>query len=163
ARPRPHGTRPRSCPLLTSYLLTSYKKGSVMLAQTFESALPTATASDVSHGDIDWAGRWFNLVEELQGEFVGMRGGLVQPDGCWAWTFGGHGRFDGLGGFVDLRRRTKAATDLPVPVRRARRPSLLQRIAAVVRLCAERPRVAGHWRRQDAAWRPGQVQCRQGD
>jgi len=134
-----------------------------MLAQTLESALPVAPMSEKMHDDIDWAGRWFDLVEELQGEFVGMRGELVQPDGSVSWTFVPHARFDGLGGFVDLLRRTTAAKDLPVPVRRTQRPSLWQRIAALARLCAEPPRVAARWIRQDPAWRPGEVKYRQGD
>ena len=134
-----------------------------MLAQTLSSTLPPAAESEESHRGIDWAGRWFDLIEELQGEFVGMRGGLVQPDGSIAWTFVPHARFDGLGGFVDLLRRTTAAKDLPVPVRRTQRPSLWQRIAAVAQLCAERPRVAGRWRHQAAAWRPGEDQCREGN
>jgi hypothetical protein len=87
----------------------------------------------------------------------------MQPDGSTAWTFVPHARFDGLGGFVDLLRRTTAARDLPVPVRRSQRPTLWQRIAAVAHLCAEKPRVAGRWKNQDASWKPGAVRCQQGD
>lgn len=132
-----------------------------MLAHALErQASATVGKAD---NDIDWAGRWFDLVEDLQGEYVGMRGGLVQPDASVAWTFVPHARFDGLGGFVDLLRRTTAARDLPVPVRRAQRPTLWQRVAAVAHLCAEKPRVAGRWKHQDITWRPGAVRCQQGD
>jgi hypothetical protein len=123
---------------------------------------PASVASEKLRSDVDWAGRWFDLVEELQGEFVGMRGGLLKPDGSVSWTFVPHARFDGLGGFVDLLRRTTAAKDLPVPVRRSQRPSLRQRIVAVARLCSERPRPAGRWRCQDPSYRPGEVRYREG-
>lgn len=121
-----------------------------------------ASAATLQNADVDWAGRWFDLVEELQGEHVGMRGGLVATDGSVSWTFVPHARFDGLGGFVDLLRRTTSAAHIPVPVRRAQRPSVWQRMSALVKLATETPRVAGRWSAQDTSWQPGAVRCREG-
>lgn len=116
----------------------------VLIAAPLAAAKPT-----LPRDEIDWAGRWFDLVEELQGEYVGMRGGLVQPNGATDWTFVPHARFDGLGGFVDLLRRTTAAPDLPVPSRRAPLPTVWQRAKALIDLCRAPVLVAGRWKRQD--------------
>lgn len=106
------------------------------------------------HGDNpDWAGMWFELVQELSGEFVGMRGGIRRADGSIAWTYVPHAFYDGLGGFVNLLRQETGLPDIAIPVRKSRKPSWLQRAAAVYRLVATRPKVAALWKSQDMSWR----------
>jgi hypothetical protein len=109
----------------------------MMRAQTSESAIPVEAKSEKMHGDVNRAGRGFGLVEELQSDFVGKCSGLLQPDGSVTWTFVLHARFDGLGGFVDLLRRTTAAEGLRGPLRRAPRPSLWERITPLAGLYAD--------------------------
>ena len=84
-----------------------------------------------------------------------MRGGLVQPDGSIAWTFVSHARFDGLGGFVDLLRRTTARRTCRSRSPRPR-PSLWQRIAALAGSARSPARRRG-LETPGPACRPGEV------
>jgi hypothetical protein len=101
----------------------------------------------------DWAGLWFDVVEELSGEFVGMRGGRLCADGRIAWTYMPHASYDGLGGFVHLLRQETGFADIRIPVRRSRKPTWLQRMAALLRVLAEKPRTPAVWKSQDLTWR----------
>ena len=96
----------------------------------------------------DWSGAWFKIVESGWGEYIGMRGGRLQPDGSIAWTFLSHADYDGLGGFVHLLRRTTGA-HVEVPVRKSRKPSFWARTAALLQLLARKPRPAAAWREMD--------------
>ncbi len=101
----------------------------------------------------DWSGLWFKHVEETCGEYAGMRGGRRQPDGSIAWTSLSHAVYDGLGGFVHLLRQSHGS-HVAVPVRKSRKPSLLQRAAALLRLIARKPVPAAAWTAMAASWQP---------
>jgi hypothetical protein len=108
-------------------------------------ALPAA-----GHAVTDWSGAWFKIVEGGWGEYIGMRGGRLQPDGSIAWTFLSHADYDGLGGFVHLLRRD-AGAQVEVPVRKSRKPSVWARAGALLQLLARKPQPAAAWKDMDAA------------
>jgi hypothetical protein len=97
----------------------------------------------------DWSGLWFKLVEETWGEYVGMRGGLLQPDKSTKWTFLSHADYDGLGGFVHLLRGSANGRTIAVPVRRSSKPSWLVRTGAFLRLLAQPIVPAAAWKGMD--------------
>ncbi|HJU29992.1 MAG TPA: hypothetical protein VJ740_00995 [Hyphomicrobiaceae bacterium] len=102
----------------------------------------------------DWSGLWFKLVEETWGEYVGMRGGLLQADGTTKWTFLSHAHYDGLGGFVHLLRGASRDRAIAVPIRRSTRPSWLARTGAFLRLVAQPTVPAAAWKKMDATVGP---------
>lgn len=102
-------------------------------------------------GPRDWSGLWFRIVEEDCGEYVGMRGGKLRPDGSIAWRFLSHAEYDGLGGFVHLLRLDQPGAQIDVPVRKSRKPSLMERASALLALIARKPRPAAAWKGMHSA------------
>jgi hypothetical protein len=126
-----------------------------MVAQLFDEALPMQAFAQPEAcrrgSDPDWAGLWFQIVEESTGEFVGMRGGRLDTDGSVVWTFVPHATYDGLGGFVELLRRLGTSSD--VPVRRTAKPDWIKRAAAFLQLVLQQPRTAAKWKAQGSDWK----------
>lgn len=126
-----------------------------MVAQLFDEALPIlafARPEACRRGsNPDWAGLWFQIVEESTDEFVGMRGGRLNTDGSLVWNFVPHTAYDGLGGFVELLRRLGASSD--VPTRRTAKPGWTKRTAAFMQLVLQPPRTAASWKAQRSDWK----------
>jgi hypothetical protein len=97
----------------------------------------------------DWSGLWFKLVEETWGEYTGMRGGKLLPDGSIQWTFLPHADYDGIGGFVHLLRRTSSAVHIEMPARKSAKPSWWVRAGALLRLMATKSVPAAAWKGMD--------------
>jgi hypothetical protein len=101
----------------------------------------------------DWAGLWFDILDEA-GEFVGMRAGrrvagAEEP----AWTFDSHAAYDGLGWFATLLRKDARRGEITIPrMKETNRPSLLAQARAFLELLARKPETAAMWNTWDAGW-----------
>ena len=120
----------------------------------FEIGVPVTSASPpVEHKD--WAGAWFDILEEM-GEYVGMRAGRRAPNTEeLAWQFCSHAGYDGLGWFSTLLRKQSPSVDVRIPrLKKTKKPSWLAQVSALLRLMARKPYAAAAWKTADADWRP---------
>ena len=122
---------------------------------------PAATPS-AGEGPKDWAGAWFDILEEM-GEFVGMRAGRRASEATEpAWLFCSHAGYDGLGWFATLVRQQQADASIAIPrMNETKRPSWVSQAAALLRLMARKPQPAAMWNTWDADWQapPGKAKA----
>ena len=113
---------------------------------------PGATALPGA-GQKDWAGAWFEILEEM-GEYVGMRFGLRDPEANEpAWQFSSHANHDGLGWFATLLRRERGDSSVDIPrMNDTTKPSRLARVRALLHLLARKPEQAAMWNTWNADW-----------
>jgi hypothetical protein len=104
-------------------------------------------------GPQDWAGAWFEILEEM-GEFVGMRAGHRAPGATEpAWQFCSHTGYDGLGWFVTLIRQQQADASIAIPrMTETKRPSWFSQTGALLRLMARKPQQAATWAGWNGDW-----------
>lgn len=129
-----------------------------------DSAFPCRSAAGSSRSaadgslrsDRDWVGLWFKLLEEVSGEFIGMRAGRPTPgSGEIAWMFSSHATRDGLGWFAQLLRDEAGCCDVRLPqLKEASKPTLIARIVALSRFLARTPPPAAAWTGFDPSWTP---------
>ena len=113
---------------------------------------PAAATSDGA-GPKDWAGAWFDILEEM-GEYVGMRFGYQAPEATEpAWQFCSHANYDGLGWFATLIRRQRGDASIAIPrMKDTTKPSWLAQARALLRLLARKPEPAAMWSTWNADW-----------
>ncbi len=102
----------------------------------------------------DWAGKWFDILAEDAGEFIGMRAGRLAPGAeTPAWIFYSHAACDGLGWFGTLLRREARSSQIAIPrLKETSRPSWLAQAWAFLQLLQRKPEAAAAWNTWDAGW-----------
>jgi hypothetical protein len=117
--------------------------------------IDNAIGTEVPSTRKDWAGAWFDILEEM-GEFIGMRAGRLVPGAAQpAWEFHSHAGQDGLGWFTGLMRRERPHAGIAIPrMKNTKRPSVLAQVGALLQLVGRKPEAAARWNTFDAGWRP---------
>ena len=78
------------------------------MTSQLDTAIRSPAATAVRAETKDWAGAWFEILDEM-GEYVGMRAGRRASEAAEpAWQFCSHTSYDGLGWFATSFRQQQA-------------------------------------------------------